>query len=165
MSQIEIISAPGFRDGSIQNFPFKVLNGTYFDGRTPDAVVQAIEAARANGDRVAIRYGDPDTGRDWLDPYDTRGTIGRSTGPRKVPLLIRPARSIGGGSIFTPWIVKLVVNGRIAYQAPTYCAPVIDIQPSTAAGYSHAVVADNTVIANVKSERTAAQIARRILIG
>lgn len=165
MSQIEIISAPGYRDGKQTEVNYKVLNGTYYDERTPDAVVQALEVARKYNDRVSLRYGDTATGRDWLDLYDISGTVGRSCGSVKIPLLIKSKRSTGGGGILTHCIVKLVVNGRIAYQAPTYRAPVIDIQLSTAAGYSHAVVADGTIIANVKSERAAAQIVRRVLIG
>jgi hypothetical protein len=165
MQQIEIISAPGYRDGKPATINYKVLNGTYYRENTPDAVVEALEVARKYGDRVSFRYGDTATGRDWLDLYDVSGTVSRSCGSVKIPLLIKTARSTGGGSILTDCIVKLVVNGRIAYQAPTYRAPVIDIQHSTADGYSHAIYANNTLIANVKSERAAAQIARRILIG
>lgn len=104
------------------NEKYKIVNGTFYDTRTPQEVIDVIESARAGGRRVRLSYGDTETGRDWQEQYDIVGRIGRSAGPVKVPILIHNRRSIGGHAILDHCIVRIVssVGGRVLYQHPKY---------------------------------------------
>ena len=55
------------------------------------------------------------------------GTIGRSTGTIKTPLLISNSRSLGGGAILTDCIVKIVdvKTKRVLYVNPKYTIPTL----------------------------------------
>lgn len=112
---------------------------TWFAAKTPAAVRAALEAARISGDRVRVFLGDTTTGRAWLEEWDTVGTIGRSMGPQRVPLLIKSARSHGGGAILTASIVRLVSvkSGRVLYSHPSFhVEPLEARQSSTLPGYA-----------------------------
>ncbi len=78
---------------------YKVVNGTSYAEHTPDAVIRALEGAHQSGRRIRIRIGFTErhedvlsgkakVGRDWLDEFESEGTVGRSMGPQRVPLLI-----------------------------------------------------------------------------
>jgi hypothetical protein len=102
-------------------------SGTYYHDTTPRAVVQALEAAMQSGAKVRLFLGEAKTGQDWLSEWDVYGTVGRSMGPIKIPLLIKTARSHGGGAILADCIVRLIVDGREVYRHPGYKVPSIVI--------------------------------------
>lgn len=101
---------------------YKVCNGTYYHAETSDEMVALLEQIRRYGTRVRFHWGNAQTGEDWGDIYDVAGTIGRSTGEVKIPLLIHNRRSLGGGGILTNCIVKIVTTrgGHVMYQHPNY---------------------------------------------
>ena len=66
--------------------PYKVVNGTSYDSRTPDRLIAELETAMRHNKKVRIFLGDTETGRDWLEEYDVYGLVGRSGGSVKVPL-------------------------------------------------------------------------------
>lgn len=87
-------------------------SGTAYHKETSQKVVDVLENARTMRKRVRVFYGDTQTGESWLDEYDTMGTIGRSTGQIKIPLLIKNANSTGGGAILDHCIIRIVDLGN-----------------------------------------------------
>ena len=101
---------------------YKVADGTYYHIDTSDEMIGILERIRKNQTRVRFHWGDTKTGADWGDMHDVEGTIGRSPGWAKIPLLIYSRRSFGGGGILTDSIVKIVTSKgkRLIYQHPKY---------------------------------------------
>lgn len=100
-----------------------VVDGTTYDAATPPQVIRILEDARRRGTRLRLHYGDASTGRDWLEEFDVSGTIGRSMGPQKIPILLATRRSHGGGAILTGCIVKITATTaprRVLYAHPNY---------------------------------------------
>lgn len=108
---------------------YQIIGGTAYHLQTPAAVIRVLENTRHNGKRIRIFYGDMETGRDWCEEYDTIGTIGRSMGKIKIPLLIKNSRSMGGGAILDHCIIKITeaAGGRVLYQASNYTPPAVGI--------------------------------------
>lgn len=99
------------------------VNGTAYHQETAPAVIAVLENARTTRKRIRVHYGDRTTGRDWLEENDVCGTVGRSTGSEKIPLLIASARSLGGGGILSHCIVKITTTTnprRVLYSHPKY---------------------------------------------
>lgn len=104
---------------------YKIVAGTSYDERTPDAVIRVLENARLNRTRLHVSLGEtegPNAGRDWMEEWDVIGYVSRSVGPTKVPLLIANSRSTGGGSILDWCIVRIRTSsgGRLLYSHPKY---------------------------------------------
>lgn len=112
---------------------YKVVNGTSYAEHTPDAVIRVLEQARETRTRIRVRLGFTEQhedvlsgkaklGRDWLDEFECEGTVGRSMGPQRVPLLINNSRSMGGGAVLTDCIVRIIETKtkRVLYSHPAY---------------------------------------------
>ena len=112
---------------------YKLNNGTSFDERTPDEVIRVLENARQNRTRLHISLGDQQTGRDWLEEFETHGYVARSMGPMKVPLLVANRRSLGGGAILDHCIVRIreSAGGRVLYRHPDYHHGTLEIRQKT----------------------------------
>lgn len=95
----------------------KEKNGTYYHKDTPDAVVAVLEECRLNQTRIVLDYGDTTTKKSWGEIHDIKGRVGRSTGDRKIPILLHNSRSMGGCSILTHCIlsIKESKGGRVLY--------------------------------------------------
>ena len=104
-----------------------VVDGTYYDIDTPHEVIKWLETSRTRGQRIRIFYGDMHTGLDWLQEHHVIGTVGRSTGNIKIPLMIANTRSLGGDAILTANIVKITVDKKIVYKHPNYTLPKLEI--------------------------------------
>ena len=113
--------------------PYQTINGTFYDTRTPGEVIRVLENARLNHTRLHISLGETDTGRDWLEEFESYGSIGRSMGQIKVPLLIANTRSLGGGAILDHCIVRIrqSAGGRVLYQHPDYHFGTMEIRFKT----------------------------------
>lgn len=109
---------------------YKIVNGTYYDERTPDEVIRVLENARVNRTRLHLSLGDLATGRDWLEEFDVYGCVGRSMGPTKVPILLANRRSTGGGAILDHCVVRIrqSAGGRVLYQHPKYHTGTMEIR-------------------------------------
>lgn len=102
--------------------PYKIVNGTSYDVRTPKEVIEELEKARQSRTRLVVDYGDVETGRSWKEEFDVTGYVGRSTGTSKIPLLVYNSRSFGGGSILDHCIIKISLSKgkKVLYQHPKY---------------------------------------------
>lgn len=133
----------------------KHASGFYFPCNfvcTSPAVIDAIVNAAACKTRVRLFLGDTATGAAWPEEFDVIGTIGRSMGPCRVPLLINNARSTGGAPISVESIVAIfnTRTGHAIYRHPqfnpgvwTICAPASD-------GYFEAVAHNDATHAQFK---------------
>lgn len=131
---------------------YKFINGTAYHVETSNRVINILENIRNSKKRVRIFYGDPKTGRDWLEEYDTIGYIGRSAGKIKIPLLIKNSRSIGGGGILDNCIIKITMNKKTIYQHPKYTLGELQIKKENE---NYAVYRDNENIANFETKKQA----------
>lgn len=105
----------------------RTVNGTEYSAETPDEVVNIIEKCRNSNRsyRLKFDFGDTRTGQSWGEVYDVAGYIGRSTGTRKIPLLINNRRSHGGGGLMDNRIVKISMakGGQVLWVHPNYQPP------------------------------------------
>jgi len=132
-----------------------------FDNNTCDKVKTVLTECYNNQCRVRVWYGDTDTGLSWMDEYDTMGTIGRSTGQQKIPLLIKNSRSNGGGGILCHCIIRIDVisSKRTIYKHPLFYVPLLTVATNndndTKNKYPFIVLKDNGLQARFKSEKQA----------
>ncbi|MCK5563674.1 MAG: hypothetical protein KAJ07_00370 [Planctomycetes bacterium] len=103
---------------------YQIVNGTAYCQDTSKEMIAILERLKANQTRARFHWGDTKTGKDWGDVWGVRGTIGRSTGRIKIPLLIHNSRSLGGGGMLDHCIVKITYankkDGGTIYQHPKY---------------------------------------------
>jgi hypothetical protein len=101
---------------------YNIVNGTAYDKKTPQAVIDVLEAARQSGQRITLDLGDPNTGKSWGERYDITGRVGRSTGQIKIPILVHNSRSMGGGGILTANIIAIKTSSgnKFLYKHPKY---------------------------------------------
>ena len=124
------------------------FDGTTYHDDTPEHVIFVLEWARRTGTRVRLFYGDRKTGRDWGEENSVTGTVGRSTGTVKIPLLISRSNALGGLAILDNCIVRIIASGGPeAYRHPLYQEPVFHIEEADQAlraeGYQASVMQDN----------------------
>lgn len=88
-------------------------------------------------ERCRIFYGDPATGKDSHEEYDTMGYIRLTSGQKRMPILVNNRASDGGGIISTDRIVRIMAQGRDGrtyvsiYTHPTYHSGTWDYMPCT----------------------------------
>ena len=73
--------------------------GLFYPSDTNPKIIQVIENAYTRKTRLVFDYGSIETGISWGETYDVSGTIGKSGGVIKIPLLIHNRRSLGGGAL------------------------------------------------------------------
>jgi hypothetical protein len=134
-----------------------IKNKTWFHLNTPERVRDILENARITGKRLRLFYGDTDTGRNWMDEYDMVGSIGRSTGTMKIPLLISNSRSSGGGAILDNCIIRIIdcETKRELYRHPKFNMPTLTIVDNEHPEYAATALADGKVHARFKSRLAA----------
>lgn len=148
---------------------YQVKNGTSYSSKASDKIIAAIEQARLNSSRVRVWYGDNVTGASWNEEYGVTGTISRSTGLHKIPLLIANARSIGGGAILTHCIVHMVdtKTKQVLYSHELFKMPIAEIVdckffdtcPNNPKNLTHSVMLNGKVTANFESYEQASRYA------
>ena len=130
---------------------------------TSAKVIEVMERARKNKERVKLYYGDAATGKDWNQEHDTTGKIGLSRGrDARYPILVYNSRSYGGGSILDHCIVKIKIEGRVYYQHPNYQQPILEVVPSDMPEYSHNVNINGELYSRHKTERAAKMLKTKL---
>jgi len=133
----------------------------YFNDETSDKVKECLEHCYNSKLRIRVWYGDAKTGVSWMDEYETTGTIGRSTGQQKIPLLIKNSRSSGGGGILCHCIIRIDVisSRRTIYKHPLFNVPLLTVATNKDNGtknkYPFIVLKNNGLQARFKSEKQA----------
>lgn len=140
-------------------------SGTYYSNETPDELIRVLESLRGTTQRVKIYLGDGETGRDWMEEDSKIGKIGRSTGPIKIPILLRTTNSHGGGAILEDCIVKITTSpatlARVLYQHPRYHQPIMEITNEGLEGkpeYTHTLRIGGEVYSRHTSLRSAQKL-------
>lgn len=92
--------------------------------------------------RVRIWYGDVETGRSWNEEYSVTGTIGRSTGNIKIPILISNARSYGGRSLLDDCIIRIddIKQKKILYKADNFHVEKLEVEIELGSEYPYKVM-------------------------
>jgi len=119
-----------------------------YHAETPQTLINVLERARKNRQRIKLYLGDIETGRDWHEEHDTVGYIGLSRGrDARYPILVYNERSYGGGSLMDNCIVKIKeAKGKcVLYKVANYQAPVIDIVPSDNPEYKFCTTIDGEI--------------------
>lgn len=138
---------------------YKVYNDTWYCFDTPDRVIQILDNAMKNHERIRVFYGDTETGCDWMEIYDTIGYVSRSCGNIKIPLLIKNSSSISGTGILDGSIVKITIDKVIVYQHLNYRLPDMEIHEASDSlktiGYNYSTFADGKNDFNCKTMKQA----------
>jgi len=130
----------------------QTVNGTCYHKDTPEKIINILESSRSWGERIRLFYGDTKTGKCWNEENDVVGTIGRSTGQIKVPLLIAKTTSTGGGAILDHCIIKIINNGSILYQHPNFDNGIWSISKSDLPEYKENALCNGKIYARFKKE-------------
>ena len=143
---------------------YNEVNGTYYRADMPAAIVKVLETARANGRPIRIYYGDVVTGLDWNEEHDVKGTVGRSMGPCKVPLLVGKGQAGGGeirGSIVR---IRYADSDRDLYRHPNYHSGKIEVvEDASVSGYTHAILIGGQLYSRHKTQKSAHMLAAKLL--
>jgi hypothetical protein len=123
-------------NGNIKHY--RIVNGTAYsagmtmkDGTedpraTPDEVISILEKHRQSDTPVRAFYGDA-TGRSWLDENDIVGTVRRSGGSIRIPLLI-PSDGFGGPGLLDACIIRIDTRRRTLWRHPTFHVPPMEVR-------------------------------------
>lgn len=119
------------RDGR----PYQIsAAGTFFHPDTAPQVAALLDSLIASRKRARIFLGNTTTGEAWAEEHDCHGTIGRSMGPVKVPLMVAP-RQAGGHHLLDHCIVAILVDtGTWAYRHPSFCTGTWTTRPCSVVG-------------------------------
>lgn len=80
---------------------------TEFNKDTNEQVKKVLQELNVSRRRARIWYGDIKTGRSWNEENDVTGTIGNSTGVKKIPILVHNVNSLGGPHLLDHCIIRI----------------------------------------------------------
>jgi hypothetical protein len=125
---------------------------TYFQPGTDPKVAKALERCRRTCRKVRLMLGNLETGVPWLEEYDVVGTIGRSSGPLREPLLVEENDSFGL-PVLAHCALALIdwQTGKFLYRHPAYRVPNLTIQRQDDPKRPWEVLHDDQVVARFKN--------------
>lgn len=127
----------------------------YNESNAPEKVMDILADANKHRDKLRIWYGNPETGKDYGEIHDIFGYIGRTTGTKKIPILLKRRDSSGGGAILTNNIVKITKDKKVIYQHPNFCLAEYVIKARKDDKYPFEVFADGKSVRLCKDFATA----------
>ncbi|MCE5212625.1 MAG: hypothetical protein LLG40_13865 [Deltaproteobacteria bacterium] len=131
----------------------KTTSGTYYHKNTPERVIMALEGSRNCGERIRLFYGDIQSGKCWNEENDVLGTVGRSMGPVKIPIILNNSRSSNGAGILDHCIVKIINKGSILYRHPSFnCGNWTMTLTSDKPDYKENALCNGKIVARFKKE-------------
>ena len=133
-------------------------NGFWFNPETSIEVMNIISNLHCYNrhQRIRIFLGDTKTGKSWNEENDVCGYIGRSTGSKKIPLLINNSRSFGGDGILTHCIIAIyTTTGNCLYKHPKFNVGLWEISGELLDNYTQAVYCNKELIARFKTYKQA----------
>ena len=111
--------------------------------------------------RIRVFYGDIHTGRSWNEDYDVMGTIGRTTGNIKIPILVHNKRSWGGGALLLSSVIRIddIEDKKTLWKLPNFHVEKMTIERRAFECFPFAVMQtqDNGAISNVANFKTETQ--------
>ena len=128
-----------------------------------EALMSLIVRAWKYKFRIRVFYGDIHTGRSWNEEYDVMGTIGRTTGSIKVPILLRRKDSYYGGALLLSSVIRVddIEDKKTLWKLPNFHVEPMEIvyYPDDPNGLSYNVMQtkDSGVRINVANFRTEKQ--------
>lgn len=129
---------------------YKIAYGFYFHKDTNDEVIDRLAKAYSMQSRIRIYYGNTKTGHCWMDEYNMQGTIGRSTGQIKIPLMIANSRSTYGPGILEHCIIGIQFKNQWLYKHEKFNMPEMTIAKSDMSEYAEMVLFDGEIQARFK---------------
>ncbi|MTJ94010.1 MAG: hypothetical protein F8N36_14305 [Desulfovibrio sp.] len=133
------------------------LADTWFEPDTPVAVQRVLERVRNSKAKIRIYFGDPTTGKVWIEGTDVIGFVGRSTGTLKTPQLLDSLDPRRRTDIPTLNIVRIqdVKTGSDLYRHPGFHLPRLSTVSSDIGGYEATVMADGKLVERFQSQEKA----------
>lgn len=121
-------------------------SGLYFSADASPTVARLLARYAETRQRVRLFLGETATGKAWAEESDIVGTVGRSMGPCKVPLLI-VGNARGGGAILTGCVVAIreCDSRRWSYRAPGFDPGEWRVAPADIPGYAETVTHNGIV--------------------
>lgn len=132
------------------------FGGVEYNDQTTSGVIDALDRARFNNERIRIFYGDAATGKAWSEENDVIGFVRVSHS--KAPLLFYHEWSEYGSMILEQCIVKIITKKGTLYKHLTFQTAKYAIGPrveSLPVEYRVSVYADGVNIANFRTEKQA----------
>ena len=94
-----------------------------------EALMSLIVRAWKYKFRIRVFYGDIHTGRSWNEEYDVMGTIGRTTGNIKVPILLSRKNSNYGGALLLSSVIRVddIEDKKTLWKLPNFHVEPMEI--------------------------------------
>ena len=140
-------------------------------GTDNQGVINALENAYNMRLRVRLYLGYETDGKTWGEEHDVEGTIGFSTGPKPVPLLINNRGSLGGPSILTHCILRVVTSSSpytVLYTCPNFDNGHWEVRDADAflpPEYTTSVYRDGENVANFRQKSAAVRWVKQMTKG
>ena len=131
------------------------------------SLMDILNSVRHSKHRIRIWYGDKDTGRSWNEEYSVTGTVGRTCGIFKEPILLSNCRSCFGGAILVGSLIRVddITSHRTLWKVSNFHVEKMSIEHrSEKTDYPYAVMCtkDNGAISNIANFKTEIQAKRWI---
>ena len=107
-----------------------------------DSLMTILLNSYANHFRVRIWYGDTETGRSWDEEYGVTGTIGRTNGNIKIPIMVNNSRSLGGRLVLVDSIIRIddIKDKRTLYKADNFHVEKMEVKTEVGLEYPYRVM-------------------------